>query len=337
MRAFVIKQHSHPSQISLTVDAPEPKPAEDEVVVEVFSAGLNYYDILKSQGSYQYQPPFPFILGSELAGRIAKTSPIPIGCPFKPGDKVFGDAEGAYADRIAVQWKRLMPLPENISYDQGAVLSVTWPTCYEALVGRAKLKPDEWVLVTASAGGVGLVAVQLAKALGAKVIAAAGSQGKLDVSKRYGGADYAVDYTKLNWQQEVLKITNGTGVDVVFDPVGLIKECLKCIAWKGRALVVGFASGKIERLPLNLVLLKNISIVGIHWGGYFIHEPLHIQSIFEALLNLLASSRVKPVIYPTVFPLEKVSEGLMAIEQRKTWGKVVVRVRDGDRSQKAKL
>ncbi|CCM02587.1 uncharacterized protein FIBRA_04690 [Fibroporia radiculosa] len=327
MRAFIISEYAHPSKISLSAHAPEPVPAKNEVVVEVFSAGLNFFDILQSQGKYQIQPPLPFVLGTEFAGRIAKDSPIPNGCPFKPGDRVFGAGQGAFAEKLTVAWTWLVALPANLTYDEGAGLSITWPTSYEALVGRAQLKPGEWVLVTAAAGGVGIVAVQLAKALGAKVIAAAGSQAKLDVAMRYGGADHSVNYTKPDWQQEVLRLTGGKGVDVIYDPVGMIKDCLKCIAWKGRALVVGFAAGKIEKLPLNLVLLKNISVVGIHWGAYSKKEPGHIPSVYGAVLALLSSRRVRPVVYEEVYPLEKLADGLTALEQRQTWGKAVIRVR----------
>ncbi|KAG2368035.1 hypothetical protein BDR07DRAFT_152153 [Suillus spraguei] len=143
---------------------------------------------------------------------------------------------------------------------------ITWPTGYEALVGRAGLKPGESILSNGAAGGVGIVAVQLAKALGATVIAAAGSQSKLDICKIYGGADYTVNYTEKDWQKQVLRIMSGKGVDVVYDPVGRIAESLKCIAFKGRALVIGFATGEIEKLPLNIVLLKNVSVMG-HTGA----------------------------------------------------------------------
>ncbi|KAI0733123.1 alcohol dehydrogenase [Fomitopsis betulina] len=337
MRAFVVKQHAHPSKISLSNDAPEPEPAEDEVLVEVFSAGLNYFDILQSQGKYQVKPPLPFTLGSEFAGRIAADSPIPKGCPFKPGDRVFGAAQGAYADKLTSKWRALLPLSDAMTYDQGAGLFITWPTSYEALVGRAELKSREWVLVTAAAGGVGIAAVQLAKALGAKVIAAAGSQDKIDVAVHLGGADHGVNYTQPDWQQEVLKLTGGKGVDVIYDPVGMIKDCLKCIAWKGRALVVGFAAGQIEKLPLNLVLLKNISIVGIHWGAYANFETKHIVEVYKAINELFESGRAKPIVYTEVLPLERVAEGLRLLEQRKTWGKVVVRIRDEKVSERAKL
>jgi len=337
MRAFVIIEYAHPSKVPVKQDAPEPKPLKDQVIVDVYSAGMNFFDILQAQGKYQNQPPFPFVLGSELAGRIASDSPIPAGCPFKPGDRVFGASQGAYAEKVAANWRLLQPLPLNMTYDQGAGLYVTWPTSYEALVGRAELKPGEWVLVTASAGGVGIAACQLAKALGAKVIAAASTQEKLSVSVKYGGADHAVDYTKPDWQKEVMKITAGKGVDVIYDPVGMIRDCLKCIAWKGRAIVVGFAGGQIEKLPLNLVLLKNVSVVGIHWGAYQIKEREHVPTVWKALLDLFASGRVKPVVYTEVWPLESTADGLAALEKRKTWGKAVVRIRQDDGSVRAKL
>jgi len=328
MRAFVVKQLAHPSKIPLTLDAPEPVPGPNEVLVDVYSAGLNFFDILQAQGKHQSKPALPFILGTEFAGRISPDSALPNGCQFKAGDRVIGAATGAYADKVKANWNQLIPLPDNLSFDQGAGLFVTWPTSYEALVGRAELKPGEWVLVTASAGGVGMAAVQIAKALGAKVIAAAGSSAKLDIARTLGGADFGVDYTLPGWQKEVMKITGGKGVDVVYDPVGMIKDSLKCIAWKGRAVVVGFAGGKIEQLPLNLVLLKNIAITGIHWGAYATKEPEHIPSVWKGLLDLLTTGRVKPVVYSETYPLEKIAEGLRAIEERKTWGKAVVRIRD---------
>ncbi|KAI0344862.1 NAD(P)-binding protein [Trametopsis cervina] len=338
MRAFVVTEYAHPTKIPVKQDAPEPTPSKHQVVVEVYSAGMNFFDILQAQGKYQHQPPFPFILGTELAGKIAANSPIPNGCPFKAGDRVFGAGQGAYAERMAVDWQALQYLPSNMTFDQGAGLQVTWPTSYEALVGRAELKPGEWVLVTASAGGVGIAACQLAKALGAKVIAAASTQEKLDVSVKLGGADFAVNYTQKDWQKQVMKITGGKGVDVIYDPVGMIRDCLKCIAWKGRALVVGFAGGEIEKLPLNLVLLKNVSVVGIHWGAYLTKEPEHVPSVWKALLDWFASGRLKPVVYDEVWSLEDTAEGLSALEKRKTWGKAVVRIKhEEEATTRAKL
>ncbi|KAJ7901865.1 NAD(P)-binding protein [Mycena olivaceomarginata] len=306
-------------------------------VVDVYAAGLNFYDILQAQGRHQTKSPLPFVLGSEFTGRVSHGFPIPADCQLKPGDRVFGVASGAYADKVAVSVNSVLPFPDSLTFEQGAGLFVTWPTSYEALVGRAKLQSGEWVLVTAAAGGVGMAAVQLAKGLGAKVIGAAGSQEKLDIVKKYGGADYTVDYTKKGWQQEVLKITNGRGVDVIYDPV--CADCLKCIAWKGRALVVGFAAGAVEKVPMNLVLLKNISLVGIHWGRYQVCEPGHMPSVYKAVLELLTSGRVSPpVVYKDVYTLDTLGDGLHALETRKTWGKAVVRVKEDDsRIAKAKL
>ncbi|KAK0195588.1 alcohol dehydrogenase [Armillaria mellea] len=335
MRGVLVSELAHPSKIPLSVDVPEPTLKENEVLIDVYSAGLNFFDILQMQGKYQRKPPLPFVAGAEFAGRIAKNSPIPKGCPYRPGDRVFGATQGAFADTAPVSWKDILPLPDALSYEQGAGLYVTWPTSYEALVGRAQLRAGEWVLVTAAAGGVGIVAVQLAKVLGAKVIAAAGSQEKLDIAKRYGGADYTVNYTNPNWPKEVLKITNGHGADVIYDPVGLIKDTLKCIAWKGRALVIGFAAGTIEKIPMNLILLKNVSVVGTHWGAYTTQEPGYIPTVWKAVLDLLASGRVNPVNYTKVYTLETIRDGLAALENRKTWGKAIVKVKD--ETEEAKL
>ncbi|CAE6403645.1 unnamed protein product [Rhizoctonia solani] len=335
MKAIVIDHYAHPSEQPVTSQAPEPQPAADEVLVEVHAAALNFFDILQAKGKYQNQPPFPFVLGAEFAGTITSSSPIPKGCPFKSGDRVFGSAQGAYAERVTAKWQSLHPIPNGFSFDQAAGLFVTWPTSYEALVGRAQLQPGEWCLVHAAAGGVGLAAVQIAKALGAKVIATAGTQDKLNVCKTFGGADEVLDYTKPGWQKEVLKLTGGKGVDVIYDPVGLIKDSLKCIAWKGRALVVGFAAGEIEKLPLNLVLLKNISIVGVHWGAYMKNDVGHVPSVWKALFELFESGKVKPVVFSEVYQgLEQVSAGLEALEQRKTWGKVIVQIKPGPKIAK---
>jgi len=243
---------------------------------------------------------------------------------------VFGSGQGSFADKVAANYHLVFPLPDNFSYDQGAGLSVTWPTSYEALVGRANLKKDEWILVTAAAGGVGIAAVQIAKALGAKVIAGVGSEEKMEITKKYGGADHNINYSKAGWQNDVLAITQGKGVDVVYDPVGLINESLKCIAWKGRLLVVGFAAGTIEKVPTNLVLLKNISIIGIFWGAYATKEPSHVPVVWEELLSLLATGKLQPVVYSPVYSMEQIPDGLAALESRKSWGKVVARVRDDD-------
>ncbi|KAF8268477.1 NAD-P-binding protein [Lactarius quietus] len=326
MKAFVISEYAHPSKIPLTPDAPVPvpTPGSDELLINVYSAGLNFFDILQAQGKYQTQPPRPFVLGAEFAGTVAVA---PVGSSFKPGDRVFGYTQGAYGEQVIAKPVHVLPLPDALSFDQGAGLFATYPTSYEALVGRGKLRAGEWLLVLAAAGGVGMAAIQIGKALGARVIACA-SPSKLDVTRTAGGADFTVDYTKDGWQKEVLKITGGHGVDLVYDPVGRIKESLKCITWSGRALVVGFAGGAIEKLPLNLVLLKNVSIIGIFWGSYITHNPERVAEAWRELLELFASGRLKPVVYSGKYTLETLTQALRDLEDRKTWGKAVVRVRE---------
>lgn len=328
MKAWQITSYAHPSKLSISPDAPEPEPSPNDVIVEVYSAALNFFDILQAQGKYQSQPPFPFVLGAEFAGRIAANSPIPKGCTFKPGDRVFGSAQGTYAERVAADWRDLVLIPRGMTYDQAAGLFVTYPTSYEALVGRAQLKPGEWVLVHAAAGGVGLCAVQIAKAKGAKVIATAGSKEKLEIAKKLGGADEVLNYREPGWQKEVMRITGGKGVDVIYDPVGLIRDSLKCIAWKGRAIVVGFVGGEIEKLPLNLVLLKNIAIVGIHWGAYSRFDRQEIPKVWKGIFELIAAKKLIPVTYERIFSLEELPKGLEALENRQTYGKAIIRVRE---------
>ncbi|GAA5900906.1 hypothetical protein JCM6882_005974 [Rhodosporidiobolus microsporus] len=321
---------------SRLVDCPEPEVKEDEVLVDVHYAGLNFFDLLQIEGRYQHKPPFPYVAGAEFAGVVSKTSPIPKGCDFIPGvTRVFGAGQGAYAEKIAVDFRKILPVPSNMGLDEAAGLYVTYPTSYAGLVNRAQVQKGEWVLVHAAAGGVGLAAVQIARALGARVIATASSAAKLDVAKRYG-AEYTVDYGKEGWQKEVMKITGGHGADVVYDPVGLIVPSLKCIAWNGRLVIVGFAAGAIEKIPANLLLLKNVAAMGVHWGAYIKNEPDAVPVVWNALLRLFEEGKVKGIVFEKVFGgLEAVPEGLRALGARETWGKAVVRVREDDK--KAKL
>ncbi|CAG8706782.1 10979_t:CDS:2, partial [Acaulospora morrowiae] len=221
----------------------------------------------------------------------------------------------------------------GMSYEEAAGLSVTCPTSYAALVTRANLKKDEWCLVHAAAGGVGIAAVQIAKAIGAKVIAACGSEKKLTIAKRFG-ADYGINYNDKDWQKQVLKITAGHGVDVVYDPVGLIRASIKCIAWNGRLVVIGFVSGEIEKIPTNLILLKNISIWGLFWGAYAKYEPERIPEVWGELFKLLSTKKVRPVIYEKIYHgLDRVKDGLNAISGRETYGKVIISLNGGRESK----
>ncbi len=205
---------------------------------------------------------------------------------------------------------------------------MTAPTSYGALVVRAGVKEGDYVLIHAAAGGVGLAAVQVAKAFGATVIATAGSARKLEVAKGFG-ADYAIDYNKKGWEEEVKKLTpRGRGVDIVYDPVGMVNTSLKCTAWNGRILVIGFAAGDIEKVAMNRVLLKNVSLVGLHWGMYTREEPETIEEVWKGLFRLMDEDKFKGTVYSdrTFTGLETVGEALGMLGRRETWGKVVVSV-----------
>ena len=214
-----------------------------------------------------------------------------------------------------------------------AGLMVTAPTSYAALVTRAGVKRRDWVLVHAAAGGVGLAAVQVAKAFGATVIATAGSARKLEVAKSYG-ADFGIDYNQKGWEEEVKKLTpRGKGVDIVFDPVGMVEKSLKCTVWNGRVLIIGFAAGNIEKVAMNRVLLKNVSLVGLHWGMYAKEEPETVETVWRGLFGLMDEGKFRGTVYTDkeFAGLESVGEALGMLGRRETWGKVLVKVpQDGE-------
>ncbi|KAI8142486.1 hypothetical protein BJV82DRAFT_615053 [Fennellomyces sp. T-0311] len=321
MKAYVVNQWlKGPNDLVLSSNVPVPEPKQGELQVQVKAIGLNFFDTLMIQGRYQIKPPFPFVPGGEFAGIVTKST-VP---QFKAGDRVFGSGF-SFAEVITVEANKVLPIPKNFTFEDAAGLYITWPTSYAALVLRAQLKAGEYCLVHAAAGGVGIAAVQIAKALGAKVIATAGSADKLEVAKKYG-ADYAINYRDKDWTNQVKKITNGHGADVVYDPVGLVEESTKCIAWNGRILVVGFAKGTIEKLPTNRVLLKNISIVGIHWGAYAKNEVESIPKVWNDLFALFESGGLKPALYHKIYNLSTLPEGLNAINNRETYAKVVATV-----------
>ncbi|PWN34242.1 NAD(P)-binding protein [Meira miltonrushii] len=332
MKAYVIDKDITLPDLSsrLRNDAEEPEADGDhgEILVDVYSSALNFFDILQIQGKYQIKKPHPFTLGAEFAGIINEKSPIPEGCDWIPGKtRVFGMANGAYGERASADWTNVREIPNGISFEQASGLFVTWPTSYAALKFRANVQPDEWVLVHAGAGGVGLSAIQIAKALGAKVIATAGSAEKLKVCIEQGGADEVVNYRDKDWQQQVKDKTDG-GVDVVYDPVGMIIPSLKFIKWNGRIVVVGFAAGTIEKIPANLILLKQISVMGVFWGAHIANEPERIPEAWKAIFDLLESKKCKPTAFDKIYDgLETLPQALKDLQDRKTWGKVVVRLR----------
>lgn len=322
MRAVVVDRLMEPKDMRV-VDAPEPSMFPGCLRVEIEAAGCNFFDILMARGKYQVKPPFPFIPGAELAGVVRELGPGAQGVAV--GDRVLASVPlGAFAEQIVVSAKAVWKMPASMSFAEGAALPIVYPTSYAALVFRANLKPGENLLVHAAAGGVGLAAVQIGRALGARVIATAGGSDKLQIAKQ-AGAEVVIDYRDASWVDAVKDATGGKGADVIYDPVGgdVTDLSLKCIAWNGRLLIIGFAGGRIPQIAANRVLLKNIAVLGLHWGAYAQHEPARIPETFDALFRLYEEAKVRPVIYRT-YPLDQVSEALEALGSRRTHGKVVL-------------
>ena len=328
-------------------DLPTPSPTPDQYLIEIHSAGANFFDLLQIQGKYQHQPPLPWIGGAEFAGTIlaTPTSKSSQSLRFKVGDRVFGASQGAYSTHVLAPEQSLLPVPPGWSFEDAAGLFVTAPTSYGGLVHRANVQPGDWVLVHAAAGGVGLSAVQIAKGKGATVIATAGTERKRQIAQEFG-ADHVIDYRNKNWPEEVKKLCaqnrtgNGkAGVDIVYDPVGMIDASLKCVAWNARLLVIGFAAGKIEKVALNRVLLKNVSLVGVHWGQYARFEPGTVGTVWKGIFDLVAQGKFKGTAFrdENFVGLESVPKALQALGGRETWGKVVVKIIDDEAGKTSKL
>ncbi|KHN95996.1 Alcohol dehydrogenase superfamily, zinc-type [Metarhizium album ARSEF 1941] len=290
---------------------PDPVPKDDEYVIEVRAAATNFFDVLQIAGKYQSQPPFPWIAGAEFAGLVVSTPRRSGKAKYRVGDRVFGASQGAYATRCVAKEASMLPVPEGWSFAEAAGLFITAPTSYGALVVRARVRQGDHVL-----------------AFGARVIATASTPRKLQVAKSFG-ADHVLDYKDPEWPAEVKKLTpRGRGVDIVFDPVGLVDKSTKCTAWNGRILIVGFAGGAIEKVAMNKVLLKNISLVGIHWGAYSINERETIPVVWQGITRLVEERKLRGTEYTDdeFVGLERVKDALVALSRRGTWGKVVVKI-----------
>jgi NADPH2:quinone reductase len=322
MRAVVVDRWLEPSELKVS-DAPEPSPGPGQVAVEVRAAGCNFFDILMLRGEYQVKPPFPFVPGGEIGGVVRSVGPGVEG--FAPGDRVLASPGlGGFAELAVAPARGTWHLPEGMSFEEGAALPIIYPTGYAGLVFRAALRPCETLLVHAAAGGVGSAAVQIGAALGARVIATAGGAEKCEVARRLGASE-VIDYRSADFAARVKELTGGRGADVIYDSVGgdVTERSLKCIAWNGRLLVIGFAGGAIPSIKANRILLKNIAVVGLHWGAYATHEPQRIPETFHALFDLYAAGKIEPLIYDR-FALEDLPAALEALGGRRTWGKVIV-------------
>ena len=329
MKALVCTTWGDAGQLRL-VDMAEPELGPRDVRIAVRAAGLNFPDTLMIQGKYQLRPEFPFIPGSEAAGIVIEVGPDVQG--LTPGDRVVtaGRGHGAFAEQIVRAESEVTHLPESMPFRVGAAFLVTYGTAYYALQQCASLQAGEKLLVLGAAGGVGLAAVDLGQAMGAHVIAAASSEEKLDVAAR-SGATERINYTASNLKEETKRITGGEGADVVFDPVGgsLSEPALRATGWNGRFLVIGFAAGDIPRIPLNLPLLKNNSIVGVFYGAWAKRDPAaHEQNVRE-LFDLHARGAIAPLVTRS-FRLDQYREAFDTLTGRKALGKLVFELGGSD-------
>ncbi len=324
MKALICREFGPVDDLALA-ETTSPNVGAGQVKIRVRACGVNFPDILMVQGLYQLKPPLPFSPGMEVAGEISEVGEGVEG--LKVGQRVVSTLMwGGFAEAVVAPAAMPLPIPAAMSFEQAAAIPLAYGTAHVALTHRAGLKPGETLLVLGAAGGVGLAAVELGKLLGARVIAAASTTKKLDLALEYGAAD-VINYTNESLRDRVKALTDGRGADVVFDPVGgdLFDQALRRIAWEGRYLVIGFASGRIPSAPVNIALLKNASIVGLFWGAYWQNNPAVIRRSFEQLMAYFAAGEIKPHIHKT-FPLDDAVAALRELQERRAQGKVVIRM-----------
>ncbi|MBX3647544.1 MAG: NADPH:quinone oxidoreductase family protein [Rhodocyclaceae bacterium] len=322
MKALLCTAYGSPQMLSVQ-EVPSPKAGPGQVVIDVKASALNFPDALMVQGLYQVKPPLPFSPGAEVAGLIKEVGAGVQG--LKAGDRVMGfPGTGGFAEECVVAAEKIMPLPENMDFASGAALVLTYGTSLHALQDCGRLQPGETLLVLGAAGGVGAAAVEIGKAMGARVIAAASSEEKLALCRRLG-ADETIDYATEDLRKRALALTGEKGVDVVYDPVGggYTEAALRAVAWRGRLLIVGFAAGEIPKIPLNLALLKERQLIGVYWGDSVRHDPRgHVRNM-QQLLAWFAERKIAPVVSEQL-PLARAHEAIQRLLDRKVKGKIVI-------------
>jgi NADPH2:quinone reductase len=319
MRAVQCLEYGQPLEVS---ELDDPKPREGQVCIDVEASGLNYVDALIVRGEYQIKPPVPFVAGSEVAGRIASVGEGVEGLGI--GDRVFSmTGFGGFAERVAVAVDRVTRIPESMSAGQAAAFTQSYSTALFSLRDRARLAAGETVLVLGAAGGVGRATIDVAKALGARVIAAASSAEKLAACRELG-ADEVIDYSQEDLKVRARELSGG-GVDVVVDPIGggLAEQALRAMGFLGRYLVIGFAAGEIPRMPLNQVLLRNRSVVGVDWGAWMISNGAGQRALLADLVEMVEAGQLSPS-EPSVYPLDQVETALDDLMNRRVSGKAVL-------------
>jgi len=322
MRA--VRCHAYGNVDGLALDTvPDPVPGPGEARVLVHAAGINFADGLMIEGRYQEKPSLPFVPGMEAAGVVEACG---AGVTrVRPGDRVMALVDnGAFAETLVATEDRLFPIPDAMDFVTAASFPVVYGTSHLGLDRRAGLKPGETLLVHGAAGGVGLTAVEIGKAMGATVIATAGSPEKLAVARAHG-ADHGIDYVRENIRDRVRALTQGRGADVIYDPVGgdVFDASLRCIAWEGRLVVIGFASGRIPEAPANLLLVKNCAVIGLFWGNYRQRDPETIRASFATLFGWYGRGLLKPHVSATR-NLAEAAEAIGLLQRRVSTGKVVL-------------
>jgi NADPH2:quinone reductase len=322
LKAVICKSFGPPETL-VVEDVPSPAPGPGEVVVSMHAASVNFPDVLIIQNKYQVKPPLPFSPGSEMSGVVKQVGEGVT--RFAPGDRVMAvTTYGAFAEEVKTEASRLLPIPARMDFPTAASFVLAYGTSDHALADRGDLKAGETLLVLGAAGGVGIAAIEIGKALGAHVIACASSEEKLAVCRAHG-ADATINYEAEDLRERIKALTGGRGVDVVYDPVGgpYTEPALRSIAWRGRLLVVGFAAGEIPKIPLNLTLLKGCSIVGVFWGDFARREPERFVARMGHLAAWFGEGKLKPHVSATL-PLSRAPEALTMMASRQVKGKVVL-------------
>ncbi len=324
MKAVVCKEYGPPEKL-VVEEIPPPPLGPGQVRVRVRACGVNFPDTLIIENKYQFKPPLPFSPGGEVAGEVIEVAPDVKN--VRPGERVIATGLcGGYAEEMVTEATNVMAVPPGMDDITAAGFTMVYATSLHALRQRARLAAGETLLVLGAAGGVGLAAVELGKLLGARVIAAASSPAKLELCRRYG-ADETIDYSKESLKQRTKELTAGAGADVIYDPVGgdLFDQAIRCINWKGRLLVVGFASGRIPQVPANLVLLKGCEVVGVFWGAFAAREPDLNRENLALLGRWYQEGRIRPHVSAT-YPLERAADALRDLIERRATGKLVLTV-----------
>ncbi|KAH8655921.1 zeta-crystallin [Ilyonectria robusta] len=332
MKAIVVHEFYGSLDDIRVSDVPPPQPRAGEILIRVVAAGVNFVDILYAQGLHQNNKSLvrpPFTLGLEFAGIVVSS---PAASSFKPGDAVFGDCGGSYCEFVAIQENSgsLQKIPASWDFTEAAALGATLPVSYGALVLRGGLKAGETVLVHSAAGGIGAMATQIAVAMGCRVLGTAGAAEKCAYAESLG-ASKCINYTQGHWWERILEETDGRGVDVVFDPVGLVDRSLKCLAHRGRVLVTGFVGldGQMEKIAMNRVLLKQATLIGYRYGESLRRDPDERRLMWQELQPLMESGQIRPTVSHCYPGLDSVPQALHDLSNRKISGKAVIRVSEG--------